>query len=216
MASAYSHPVSGKIDNKINLFRQNIDENKAEVNRNREEMKQLIDKKSDELLRELEGVWEKVNDKEKKREVSERIETVKKEIDTEIPVVKLNWKLNALKDSINDICSCSIQEVPNSPVTPKPGPYDKLEGNELDKLSEDRVIAYFNVQGKDVTIRGTILNTLSDKSYEVYYELHTDNPVPSLVRDEEIKLRARRTTTLENSLFVRDDQCGVENPGPRK
>ena len=248
MASAYSHPVSGKFDNKINLFRQNIDENKAEVNRIREEMKQLIDKKSDELLRELEGVWEKVNEKEKKREeldqnlrdlrehqkamedlfrkmnpsftqmteVSERIETVKKEMDTEIPVVKLNWKLNALKDSINDMCSCSIQEVPNSLVPPKPGPYDKLERNELDKLSEDRVIAYFDVQGKDCAIHGTICTKFSDKSHQVYYELHTDIPVPSLVRDKEIKLRAQRTTTMNNSLFVRTDQCTLENLIPQK
>ena len=47
MASANLHPVSEKIDNTMNLFRQNINKKKSEVNRIREEMKLLIDKKSE-------------------------------------------------------------------------------------------------------------------------------------------------------------------------
>ena len=45
-------------------------------------------------------------------EVSERIETIKKEIDTELPDVKLIWKMDALKDSINNMCNCEVEAVP--------------------------------------------------------------------------------------------------------
>ena len=79
-------------------------------------------------------------------------------------------------------------------------------------MSRERVIAYFDVQGKDCAIHGTICTKFSDKSHQVYYELHTDNPVPLQVRDQEIKLKAQRTTTMNNSLFVRTDQCALENP----
>ena len=250
MASAKLNSLSEQIDNKMDLFKQNIKKNKAEVTRITEEMKQLLDKKSDALLKELDNILKKVNDKEKKlkeddhnikeirdyqeamedlfrkmdpsftqmTEVSERIETVKKEMDTEIPVVKLNWKLNALRNSINNMCCCNVQEIQNSPVTPKPTPcYGKLGGNEeRHKLSINRVIAYFDVQGKEYAIHGTIFTKFSDKSHQIYYELHTDNPVPLLVRGKEIKLKAQRTTTIENSLFVRDDQCAPENLVSRK
>ena len=53
MASA--DPVSEKIDNTMNLFRQNINKKKSEVNRIREEMKLLIDKKSEGVRWDLEG-----------------------------------------------------------------------------------------------------------------------------------------------------------------
>ena len=75
-----------------------------------------------------------------------------------------------------------------------------------------RVIAFFVVNGKDVEIHGTILKTLSDKSGQVYYELHTDIPVHFQVRDQEIKLKVHRATTADSSLFVRTDQCFPENP----
>ena len=80
-------------------------------------------------------------------------------------------------------------------------------------MSAERIVAYFLINGKDVEIRGTILTKLSDKSGQVYYEMHTDKHVGFKVRDQEIKLKAYRTsTTFENSLFVRTDQCVQENP----
>ena len=251
MASSSLNPVSGKIDNSMNLFRQNINEKRAEVNRIREEMKLLIDQKSDELLGELDRILEEVNEKEKKRkeldqnireiqeyqtlmedlfrkmdpsftqitEISERIEKNKKEIDIVTPEVKLNWKMNALRDSINNMCKCNVQDVPANPdpVTPKPDLRDsKLESSgKTSKASVNiasRVIAFFVVNGKDVEIHGTILKTLSDKSGQVYYELHTDIPVRLQVRNQEIKLKVRRATQPDNSLFVRTDQCFPEIP----
>ena len=79
-------------------------------------------------------------------------------------------------------------------------------------MSAERIVAYFHINGKDVEIHGTILTKLSDKSDLVYYEIHTDKHVHFLVRDKEVKLKAYRTTTLENSLFVRTDQCVQEDP----
>ena len=78
-----------------------------------------------------------------------------------------------------------------------------------------RVIAYFEVNGRDVMISGSILTTLSAKSGESYYELHTDKPVHFQIRDKEIKLKAPRTTVIDNSLFVTSDQCIQENPAPQ-
>ena len=298
MASANLISLSEKIDDEMKLFRKNINKYKAEVIRITEEMKHLIDKKSDELLKELDDVLKEVNKKKKKKskvvqnlkeiqehqkamkdllckmdpsftlmtEVSEKVETIKKEIDTEIPVVKLIWKVNALRDSINNMCSCKVETVStqrkltsdisyrdfavteestlksisnpfnvnpprfnindsydreveavsDTPVTPKSSPSrGKLEGNKrMDNICALRVIAYFEVNGRDVEISGSILTTLSDKSGKLYYELHTDKPVHFQIRDKEIKLKAPRTTAKENSLFVTSDQCIQENPEP--
>ena len=253
MASADLHPVSEKIDNTMNLFRQNIDEKKAEVNRIREEMKLLIDKQSDELLRELDEIWKEVNKKEKKKEeftqnirdlqehqkamedlfrkmnmnpsftqmteVSERIETVQKKIDVKTPVVKLSWKVDRLRDSINTMCSCNVLDAPATPVVPEKSAChsDPKDNRTMSVIGTDRVVVYFHINGKDVEIHGTILTELSDKSGQVYYEIHTDKHVGFKVRDQEIKLKAyRASTTYENSLFVRVDQCVQENPGYQK
>ena len=249
MASA--DPVSEKIDNTMNLFRQNIDEKKAEVNRIREEMKLLIDKKSDELLRELDEIWKEVNEKEKKKEeftqnirdlqehqkamedllrkmntnpsftqmteVSERIETFQKEIDLKTPVVKLSWKVDTLRDSINTMCSCNVLDAPDTPppATPEKSAChsDPKHDKKMSVEGTNRVVAYFDINGKDVEIPGTILTKLSDKSGQVYYEIHTDKHIGLRVRDKEVRLKAYRTsTTYENSLFVRTDQCVQEDP----
>ena len=239
------YSLSEKIDNEMELFRNNINKYKAEVIGITEEMKQLIDKKSDELLKELDDVLKEVYEKKKKRskvdqnfreirehqkamedilsrmdpsftlmtEVSEKIEIVKKEINTEIPNVKLIWNVDALKDSINNICSCEVEVVPDTPVAPKANPYrDKLEGSKrMDSICALRVIAYFEVNGRDVAISGSVLTTLTAKSGQSYYELHTDKPVHAQIRDREIKLKAPRITAIENSLFLISDQCIHEN-----
>ena len=110
------------------------------------------------------------------------------------------FKVDPPMFSINDLYDRKVESVPDTPVTPKPAL---------------RVIAYFEVNGRDVMISGSILTTLSAKSGETYYELRTDKPVHFQIRDKEIKLKAPRTTVIDNSLFVTSDQCeDLEHQGP--
>ena len=51
-------------------------------------------------------------------EIPQRIESVQKEMDIEIPFVKLTWRVNELRDSIHRLCSCSKQIVKYSEDTP--------------------------------------------------------------------------------------------------
>ena len=118
-------PSSEKLEKKLNLLKRVIDEKKLEVNQVRDEMKQLIDLKEEEVLRELDVIWEEVNErKEKKRqeieknvkdiklnptaiptlEFTESFESVQKEMDIEIPFVKLTWRVDELRDSIHTLC----------------------------------------------------------------------------------------------------------------
>ena len=122
-------PSQREAREELNLLKRVIDEKKLEVNQVRDEMKQLIDLKEEEVLRELDVIWEEVNErKEKKRqeieknvkdiklnptaiptlEFTESFESVQKEMDIEIPFVKLTWRVDELRDSIHTLCSCSI------------------------------------------------------------------------------------------------------------
>ncbi|KAI6655527.1 hypothetical protein LOD99_2026 [Oopsacas minuta] len=42
-------------------------------------------------------------------EISERIESMKKEMDIDIPFVRLNWEIEELRESIINMCSCEQQ-----------------------------------------------------------------------------------------------------------
>ena len=153
-------------------------------------------------------------------EVSERIETVQKEIDINTPVVKLSWKVDTLRESINTMCSCgcNVLAKPATPVVPEKSAChsDPKDNKKMSVMSINRLVAYFFIDGEDVEIHGTVLTRLSDKSGQVYYEIHTDEHISLKLRAKEVKLKVHRTTTFENSLFVITSQCVEENPDHQK
>ena len=60
--------------------------------------------------KEIDGILRKLNPIETHfSEFSEAIESAKREMDIDIPNVKLTWKVNELKDCINRMCRCDQQ-----------------------------------------------------------------------------------------------------------
>ena len=134
--------VSNKLQNKVNSFREVIERKKLEVRRVSKEMRSLIEKKEEAIIRELDTIWEEVNariDKKKTEtqkkletigeyrkgmenifrelnptsipfsQISDSIDSVKREMDIDIPNVKLTWRVDELKDCINRMCRCDQQ-----------------------------------------------------------------------------------------------------------
>ena len=134
--------VSNKLQSKVNSFREMIERKKLEVRRVSKEMRILIETKEEEIIRDLDAIWEKVNDgvEKKKAEtqgeinkieshrmemeklfeklspnsgplinISDRLNSVKREMDIDIPNVKLTWRVDELKDCINRMCRCDEQ-----------------------------------------------------------------------------------------------------------
>ena len=134
--------VSNKLQSKVNSFREMIERKKLEVRRVSKEMRSLIETKEEEIIRELNAIWEELNAKmerkkveiqtkiaafeEKAREmeklyeelsaessplfnVSEKVDSVKRKMDIDIPNVKLTWRVDKLKDCINRMCRCDQQ-----------------------------------------------------------------------------------------------------------
>ena len=56
-----SFGVSNKLQSKVNSFREVIERNKSEVRRVSKEMRSLIEKKEESIIRELDVIWEEVN-----------------------------------------------------------------------------------------------------------------------------------------------------------
>ena len=134
--------VRNKLQSKMKSFREMIERKKLEVRRVSKEMRSLIEKKEEELIRELDSIWEEVNTRiEKKKtetqkkfkkmeehrkgmenifrelnpisitfsQFSDTIDSVKREVDIDIPNVKLTWRVDELKDCINRMCRCDQQ-----------------------------------------------------------------------------------------------------------
>ena len=134
--------VSNKLQNKMNSFREMIERKKLEVRRVSKEMRSLIEKKEEEIIRELETFWKELNARmEKKKtetqkkletmeehrkgmenifrelnptsilfsQISDAIDSVKREMDIDIPNVKLTWRVDEMKDCINRMCRCDQQ-----------------------------------------------------------------------------------------------------------
>ena len=131
--------VSNKLQSKMNSFREVIERKKLEVRRVSEEMKNLIEKKEEEIIRELDIIWEEMSTRmkwkktktqagieeakttaeklekilrtlnpmlETKIDILLPVETAKREMDIDIPNVKLTWRVDELKDCINRMCRC--------------------------------------------------------------------------------------------------------------
>ena len=65
-------------------------------------------------------------------QIDEQIESVKREMDIDIPFVKLNWKVEQLRDDINTLCSCEQRIVKfgeDIPIPLKWSTCDRGEGN---------------------------------------------------------------------------------------
>ena len=132
-----SFGVSNKLQNKLNSFREVIERKKLEVRRISKEMRSLIEKKEESIIRELDAIWEELNARIKKKksetqkrletiekhrkgmenifrelnptsipfsQISDAIDSVKREMDIDIPNVRLTWGMDELKDSINRMC----------------------------------------------------------------------------------------------------------------
>ena len=131
--------VSNKLNTKINSFREVIQEKKLEVKRVCRELRNIIEKKEEELIRELDLVWKDVNAKistEKENllkeidqvesykkelekvlslqntkneplfDISEEFDSIKREMDIEVPNVKMTWRVDELQDCIYRMCFC--------------------------------------------------------------------------------------------------------------
>ena len=135
--------VSDKLQSKVNSFREVIERKKLEVRRVSKEMISLIEKKEEEIIRELDAIWKEVNTRIEKKKtetqkkieeienirkgierilcklnpgsiqfsyISEGIDLAKREMDIDIPNVKLTWRVDELKDCINRMCRC-VQQI---------------------------------------------------------------------------------------------------------
>ena len=139
MATASINPTEGpaknKLEDKMNILREVIDTNKSMVLRVSAEMKQLIDEKSQLIIRQLDAIWDEANHRlnQKREEVNkkiekinkckaemkelfaslpptlpsfleqiqmvlnaEMIESVRREMDMNVPHVKLSWRENEI------------------------------------------------------------------------------------------------------------------------
>ena len=120
--------VSTKLQSKVKLFRELIEKKKLEVRSVSKEMRNLIEKKEEELIRELDAIWEEMRTRmqstkseveEEMTEVSEGINplddisekhnSVKRELDFDIPSLILKWRVDELKDCIDTMCRCEQQ-----------------------------------------------------------------------------------------------------------
>ena len=77
--------VSNKLQNKVNSFREVIERKKFDVRRVSKEMRNLIEKKEESIIRELDTIWEEINSRieKKKTEIQRHIrelESKKKEM----------------------------------------------------------------------------------------------------------------------------------------
>ena len=76
-------PVNNKLQARMNLLKEVIASQKLEVRRIREEMIRLIEKKENEITKELDSIWDEANARigKKKEEIQKKIEKIEKRID---------------------------------------------------------------------------------------------------------------------------------------
>ena len=85
--------VSNKLQNKMNSFREVIEKKKSEIRRVSKEMRNLVEKKEESILRKLDTIWEEVNARmeKKKTEIQKDI----RELETKkTEMVEILRKLN--------------------------------------------------------------------------------------------------------------------------
>ena len=73
-------PVSNKLQARINELKEEIESQKSEVRRIGGEMRSLIEEKENEIIKELDSIWDETNTRvdRKKEEVRKKIEKVEK------------------------------------------------------------------------------------------------------------------------------------------
>ena len=136
-------PISNKLHGKMNTLREVIDLKKREVLRVSEEMKQLIEDKTQLIIRQLNDIWDQVNTKmyNKREEVNTQIQeinkrkeemelffknlsptispigeidkainSIRKEMDIDIPNIRLTWRVDPLTESIQRMCCVQCEE----------------------------------------------------------------------------------------------------------
>ena len=135
-------PVSNKLQARMNVLKEEIESQKLEVRKIGGETRILIEEKENEIIKELDSIWDEVNARigrekeevQKKIEeieitnkemdqklpalpqISEAVDSVKKELDISIPHLNLSWRDNVLKESINRMCR--VEQVFREETTP--------------------------------------------------------------------------------------------------
>ena len=137
-------PVSNKLQARMNLLKEEIENRKLEVRKIGGEMKSLIEEKENEIIKELDSIWDEANariDRKKEEiqknveeietrnkeisknydemkklfermnqtlsplpQISETVESAKRELDINIPQLNLSWRVDVLRESINRMC----------------------------------------------------------------------------------------------------------------
>ena len=120
------------IDNKKSLVRQVSEEMKQLIDQKTQliiseleaiwdDTNQRLQLKRDEIHRkikdlnklkmEMDRIFKELGQTPLFNQIDEQIESVKREMDIDIPFVKLNWKVEQLRDSINALCGCEQRTV---------------------------------------------------------------------------------------------------------
>ena len=229
MATASVNPTEiprNKLEDKMNTLREVIDSNKSMVLKVSEEMKQLIDEKSQLIIRELVAIWDEANRRlnQKREEVNEKIEkinehkskmkelfdslppvlpsflekipeaieSVRREMNIEVPYVKLSWRVNELRKCIEGMCVCEDRVVKfgdDIPIALKWSSCD--EGEQENQL---------------YLPRGLSIDCINDRIYVADYnsnrvKIFSGNG--EWIKDEFL-INPENILTLHNSMFV---QC---------
>ena len=151
-------PVSNKLQARMNVLKEVIESQKLEVRRVGGEMRSLIEKKENEIIKELDSIWDEANaridrkkgevqknienietrNREMKKnydemrnifermdqtlppltlpQISEAVESAKRELDISIPYLNLSWRIDVLRESINRMCR--VEQVFMEEATP--------------------------------------------------------------------------------------------------
>ena len=233
MATASINPTEGpaknKLEDKMNILREVIDTNKSMVLRVSAEMKQLIDEKSQLIIRQLDAIWDEANHRlnQKREEVNkkiekinkckaemkelfaslpptlpifleqipEAIESVRREMDMNVPHVKLSWRVNELRESIEGMCVCEDRVVKFGDDIPI-----ALKWSSCDKGEQENQLSY---------PRGLSIDCISDRIYVADWGTHRvqifsgNGEWIKCLKDEFLK-EPENILTLHNSMFV---QC---------
>ena len=141
-------PVSNELQARMNVLKEAIESQKLEVRRIGGEMRSLIEKKENEIIKELDSIWDEANARidRKKGEVqkkieeiensnkemmknydkmtnllremnqilpplpqiSEAVESAKRELDINIPYLNLSWRVDVLRENIDRMCRVEL------------------------------------------------------------------------------------------------------------
>ena len=233
MATASVNPTEGparnNLEDKMSILREVIDSNKSIVLRVSEEMKQLIDEKSQLILRQLEAIWDEANHRlnQKREEVNrkiekinkcksemqelfdslpptlpsfleqipEAIESVRREVNIDVPYVKLSWRVNELRKCVEGMCVCEDRVVKFRDDIPIALEWSSCDGGE----QENQLFRPWGISTDSINDRICV----ADRNTHKVQIFSGNGEWIKCLKDEFLYL-PENTLTLHNSMFV---QC---------